>query len=191
MRTENNIRGQDWGGNYAVPATTPPAAQTISSMQPQTSVNLHEASAQWRSRPADERYTTLADLRAAVHARRCRSRSIDVDRQDLAVQENSNGQLIVNSTISACEPSHWAFGQLCAASRINGVSAPANYLRQLPTPLAVQCLNQGLQSGDRESHKFMTIAREEPDSPAILQAVTSTSYGRIWDADVVDRKSVV
>ena len=31
--------------------------------------NLHEASAQWRSRPADQRFETLDSLQAAVDSR--------------------------------------------------------------------------------------------------------------------------
>lgn len=151
-----------------------------------------EAHAQWRNRPADQRFETLSDLRDSVNARRLRSRSQDIDRNDLLVEGREDGSLIINSKITPCAPSHWAFGQLCQASKINGITAPANYLRQLPTPLAVDCLNQGLRSGDREAHKFMTIAPtddSQPGTPSVLQAVTSTTYGRIWDADVCDAVS--
>lgn len=143
-----------------------------------------EANTQWRIRPQDQRFDTMEALRTAVHERRKLSRSVDVDRNDILVEER-NGTLVVNSKITPCEPTHWAFGQLCQASKLNGVAAPASYLRQLPTKLAVDCLNQGLKSGDREANKFMTIA--DPDGGVnTLQAVTSTTYGRIWDTDVVD-----
>lgn len=149
---------------------------------------LTEANTQWRNRPADERFETMEQLRTAVHSRRMRSRAIDIDRSKILVEDSQQG-LIINSNIAPSAPSHWAFGQLCQAARLNGVAAPANYLRQLPTPLAVQCLNEGLRDGDREAHKFMTIAPAEnapENTPNTLQAVTSTTYGRIWDADVVD-----
>lgn len=159
-----------------------------------------EASHQWSTRPADERFQTLAELRDKVNARRMRCRSIDIDRNDVQAEATPEGGIIINNKISPCAPSHWAFGQLCQASRLNGVTAPANYMRQLPASLAVQCLNEGLKFGEREAHKFMTIAPElEPGGvhgsgeranvPATLQAVTSTTYGRIWDADVVDAVS--
>lgn len=149
-------------------------------------MEIMEANKQWRNRPLDERFETLSGLRDSVHNRRLRCRSEDVDRNDVVLEAIGDVGIVANSRITPCAPSHWAFGQLCQASRINGVSAPASYLRQLPTALAVSCLNQGLKSGDRESHKFMTIAAEQPGHPNILQAVTSTTYGRIWDADVVD-----
>jgi hypothetical protein len=150
----------------------------------QTSTNLMEANHQWNTRPADERFETLDALRESVHGRRLRSRSLDIDKCNIFA-EADNGGIVINKTITPCAPSHWAFGQLCQASKINGVSAPASYLRQLPARLAVDCLNQGLRGGDRDAHKFMTIASEDGGTNT-LQAVTSTTYGRIWDADCVD-----
>lgn len=139
-----------------------------------------EASVQWRNRPADQRFETLEALRASVHSRRLRSRSTDIDCERLAVETNSAGRLIVNSEIQPSEPTHWAFGQLATQ-----VKAPAAYLRSLPNDLVVDCLRHGFKNTDRESVKFMTIASEDGDVNT-LQAVTSATYGRIWDADVVD-----
>ena len=154
-------------------------------LQNQGSVNITDANNQWRNRPTDQRFETLLALRESVNSRRMRSRSVDIDRKAILVY-GQNGDLIINSKIAPCAPSHWAFGQLCQAAKLNGVTTPANYMRQLSIPLAVQCLNEGLRSGDREAHKFMTIASPNETTPNTLQAVTSTTYGRIWDADVVD-----
>lgn len=118
-------------------------------------------------------------MRESVAARRMRSRSTDLDTNKITVDAGT-GKLIINSAISPCEPSHWSFGQLSTQ-----VGAPAGYLRKLPMPLIVSCLNHGLQTAPREEVKFMTVAN--PDSEvATLQAVTSRTYGRIWDADVCD-----
>ena len=145
-------------------------------------VNLMEASEQWRSRPADQRFETLAALRESVNSRRMRSRSVDIDCTRLSI-EDTGATLLINSQITPCEPSHWAFGQLATQ-----VKAPAGYLRSLPRPLLTQCLSHGLKNGQRDAVKFMTVASED-EKPNILQAVTSTTYGRIWDADVVDAVS--
>lgn len=173
-----------WAGDYRERGHLSRAANDNASET--NEMNLMEANNQWMTRPADQRFQTLGELRESVHARRLRSRSLDVDRNDIVAEALDNGGIVLNSRITPCAPSHWAFGQLCQASRINGVSAPASYMRQLPNNLAVDCLNVGLRSGDREAHKFMTIASEEPGRPNTLQAVTSTTYGRIWDADCVD-----
>jgi hypothetical protein len=146
------------------------------------SQNLFQASHQWATRPEDQRFESLAQLRDSVSGRRLRSRSVDLDIGRIEVSETVNG-IAVNSAITACEPSHWAFGQLAAM-----VKAPANYLRQLPRPLLVQCLNDGIKKTGRETVKFMTVT--EPDADInTLQAVTSPTYGRIWDADCVDAVS--
>jgi hypothetical protein len=143
-------------------------------------MNLMEASHEWATRPQDQRFETLDAMRASVHNRRMKSRSVDVDCGKTHVK-SEDGRLTINGTLTPCEPSHWSFGQLSSL-----VKAPGGYLRTLPQPLIVDCLNHGLAKSGRESVKFMTVERETGNQ---LQAVTSTTYGRIWDADVVDSVS--
>lgn len=143
-------------------------------------MNLMEAHNQWANRPQDQRFESLEQLRQSVHSRRMQSRSIDVDCGRTRVQSD-NGLLTINGTLTPCEPTHWSFGQLAGM-----VKAPGSYLRTLPQPLIVECLNHGLEKSGRESVKFMTVAGDKGNT---LQAVTSTTYGRIWDADVVDATS--
>jgi hypothetical protein len=142
-----------------------------------------EASNQWATRPEDQRFETLTALRESVANRRLRSRSVDIDLSKVKA-ENTGGTILINSGLAAVEPSHWSFGQLSG-----WLKAPAEYIRRLPAPLAVQNLNHGLSAvaQERGALKFMTVARPD-DSQGFntLQAVTSTTYGRIWDADCVD-----
>jgi hypothetical protein len=140
--------------------------------------NLMTASEQWRNRPADERFQTLQSLSDSVQARRQNSRSTDIEIGELSIHDNRN-TLVLNHALTECEPSHWAFTQLA-----NTLGAPASYLRTLPRPLLVENLTHGLKSADKEAVKFMTIASPE-GGLSRLQAVTSTTYGRIWDADCV------
>lgn len=109
-----------------------------------------------------------------------KSRSVDVEIGTVTAKEEA-GTIVLNRGMKSVEPSHWSFGQLAG-----WIHAPANYLRSIPQPLAVQCINHGIQATARENGalKFMAITREGSDVNT-LQAVTSTSYGRIWDADVV------
>jgi hypothetical protein len=142
--------------------------------------NLFTASAQWANRPSDQRFQTLGELKSAVNDRRLRSRSTDIDLSKIEAR-SEQGTIVLNSGVAAVEPSHWSFGQLGG-----WISAPASYLRTLPHPLAVDCLNHGIKSsaGEVGSLKFMGVTREDSEINT-LQAVTSTTYGRIWDADVV------
>ena len=142
--------------------------------------NLSQASAQWASRPADQRFKTLSDLRYSLHERRMVSRSTDLDITQIRA-EARNGTIVLNSAIAACEPSHWAFGQFSTM-----IGAPSNYLRKLPTNLAVDCINDGIKRCGRDEAKFMTVVDRDGLRLNTLQAVTSPTYGRIWDADCVD-----
>lgn len=149
-------------------------------MQMTTTTTLRQAHDQWASRPADQRFASLESLAASVNGRRMRSRSADVNVDKMQVG-SYGGRLILNGTVKPCEPTHWSFGQLAQV-----ISAPAAYLRTLPQPLLVENIRHGLSQGGRENMKFMSIAQPEgKEGPNILQAITSTTYGRIWDADCV------
>ena len=143
--------------------------------------NLMQAHRQWATRPADQRFQSLTDLRESVHARRMASRSVDEDLGKLLVTVNGE-EIAINGALNGAVPTHWGFQQFAGV-----LKAPANYLRTLPAPLLASCLNHGLEAArasENPTSKFMTISQDE--GPAILQSVTSPSYGRIWDADVAD-----
>lgn len=149
-------------------------------------MELFHASYQWASRPKDERYETVAQLAEAVKGRRLRSLAFDsvLDRVSFEVEKGEwRDQIVVRESGSAMSlvPTHWSFGQLSA-----WVGAPASYLRELSPQLAVDCLRYSADHSDRHKDlKIMAIADDDGGSPT-LQAVTSTKYGRIWDADVVE-----
>jgi hypothetical protein len=73
-------------------------------------------------------------------------------------------------------PTHHAFGQLAAL-----VNAPAGYLRGISSPLAADCLNEGLKF-HREIEDVGLLLRKNGDG--ILAAATGPKYGRVWNADV-------
>lgn len=141
-------------------------------------MNLMEANRQWANRPADQRFETLQALLDNVQNRRNRSRAVDLEINKLSVKVESD-RLLVNGQILPTEPTHWSFGQLCGL-----IGAPAGYLRTLPTDKTADLVNYGLKNTAREAFKVMTVL--DPNGEAnCLQAVTTTTYGRIWDADVI------
>lgn len=145
-----------------------------------TEANIYDASSQWAQRPADERYQTLDQLHTAVRSRRARSRASDVDLPDVRATFDPARGLTFNGRISPVTPTHWSFGQFAGL-----LGAPAGYLRSLPGDLLCQNFNHGLEHANRETVKFMTIA-PEADGNGTLQAVTSPTYGRIWDCDCIE-----
>lgn len=142
-------------------------------------LNAFSANEQWRSRPADQRFTSLLDLQAATQytmdhssARVVASKSLEADVL--------NGKLVVKGPSGKpAVPTHWAFGQLAQRA-----GAPAGYLRDLPNELAVDCLNYGLHVS--RPVEDIGVLLYQNGGPAELHAVTGPNYGRIWNARVSD-----
>lgn len=144
-----------------------------------TTTTLKDAHREWARRPSDQRFQTLGELREAVHNRRMRSVAHDAPLQSLAAIDNGGTLLLRNGR--EMTPTHWGMGQLCGL-----VKAPASFVRNLPTDLVVGVLNNCISKAPKNDFKLMAIKDDSGEKPATLQAITSTSYGRIWDADVVD-----
>ena len=105
---------------------------------------LHQASAQWASRPADERYTSLHDMLDHFRFERAHSRAVVASTQRIQLEPESDnrGLILVGGNDKTTgdrvnfAPTHYAFGQLAQLAE-----APAGYLRTLPSPLAADCIN--------------------------------------------------
>lgn len=69
------------------------------------------------------------------------------------------------------------------ASLLNMRAPPASYLRSLPAELAAINLQWGLE---HNSMRDDGLVLAQSNGSHQLRAITSTSYGRIWDAQVVD-----
>src|SRR5262245_4320101 len=163
---------------------------------------VDEPQRQYYARPRDQRYEDLPTLRAAVEARRNLSRVADVTLDDLVVNAGKYAKpgtaapdadnTVVLTSGKVGEPmltTHYSFGQLCARAK-----APASYVRQLPPNLIAQCLGYSLGAQAKEEKgdtRLMVwpvpIGEDQVDEEAYeLRCATSTSYGRIWDIDVVN-----
>lgn len=148
--------------------------------------NLVEASKQWATRPAEERYTSIPAMLTALEEARAYSHASVVSSRRLGVvpTDDNRGLYLEGPGIDYAAPTNWAFGQLAALS-----GAPAAYLRTLPAPLAADCLNYGLRV-ERDAIDTGVLLTTRPGSsgtymPPELRAATGPRYGRIWNADVV------
>ena len=142
---------------------------------------LHDASRQWASRPADERFTNLHDLLAHTqNVRRVSTARVVSSRDITCIPGDDNRGLTIrsNRTGTIATPTHWSFGQLCQRA-----NAPAGYMRELPAPLAADCVNYGLQFGD-DAAEVGLLLRRDGAADISAQAVTGPRYGRIWNSDV-------
>lgn len=141
---------------------------------------LMAASHQWRSRPSDQRFTSLTQLHDHVVGIRDRSKAKAVSSRGLQatpVEGDNTALMVVGPNGGPVNVTHWSFGQLAQRA-----GAPAGYLRDLPAPIAADCLNYGLHHvRDVED---LGVLLYQNGGPAELRAVTGPNYGRIWNSTV-------
>lgn len=139
---------------------------------------LMQASAQWASRPADERFLSLIDMQDHFDQQRNQSREVVVSSRRLTAipDEDNKGLIIQGPNGNGYAPTNWAFGQLAQLAE-----APAGYLRTLPSPVAADCINYGLQF-KRNIEDVGVLLYKNGDS--VMKAATGPRYGRIWNNDI-------
>lgn len=145
--------------------------------------NLMQVNQQWRTRPDDERFLSLADLKESVTTRRRESWTTPGSPKDYVVSAQEGEivtQLYDRTTAQnrVLKPTHHSFTQLAQYAQ-----APAAYLRSIPTELAAINLQWGLEHNPIREN-ILALAQSNGDHK--LRALTSTTYGRIWDSQVVD-----
>lgn len=145
-------------------------------------MELMQASRQWATRPADERFVSLPELLAHVRTQRTQSKALQLNSRAISAapfgdteDDMTRGLAIVGPGGNPVLPTNWAFGQLAGVA-----GAPSAYLRKLPAPLAADCINHGLAA--REVEDVQVLLRQN-GSP-ILSAITGPGYGRVWNDQV-------
>ena len=146
--------------------------------------NVMTASREWATRPDDQRFLSLEDLKASVDSRKAESWTLVTPVKDMRMQLGVEGGLALNAYDQThgerrdLVPSNWAFSQLAQYA-----NAPAAYLRKLPDQLAAINLQWGLENNPiRED----SLILGQTNGHNNLRAMTSTTYGRIWDSQVVE-----
>jgi hypothetical protein len=145
--------------------------------------NINVASTQWANRPDDQRFLSIADLKASVDQRKSESWTLSTQVKDLRAKVSEKGLVLdafdrTRGERTDLEPSHWAFGQLASYA-----GAPAPYLRKLPFELAAINLQWGLEHAPIRDD---ALVLGQSNGHQAVRAMTSTSYGRIWDSEVVE-----
>jgi hypothetical protein len=147
----------------------------------QNGQTITTVSRQWLARPADEKFTSLDDLRSAVAARREAAFERRIDTKGLEFLapeptkiEDTHDMSVGLPSGEILGPSHWSFGQLA-----NLAKAPAGYLRTLPSQIAADALSYGMRY-NREVDEVKLYAAN-----GSLLAATGPEYGRIFDEEVV------
>lgn len=141
--------------------------------------NLMNAHLNWRNRPADERFQTLDAMHEVATAQLRRSHIRDGVLPKHLTLLNEDDSIVLRG-LQGAKPNHWSFGQLAKLA-----GAPAAYLRKLPTENVIADLNWGLQNVEEQNKNKLMIRDVDDDGHLVeLSAITSETYGRIWNADV-------
>lgn len=144
---------------------------------------LTQASRQWASRPADERFTSLQSLHAAAVDIRQNAATARMLTHDMRVIARDGDIVLQGASGNTAQLTNWSFSQLAGRAK-----APASYLTQLPAPLAVECLNHGFEHNpdiDVDSKSVLLLDRRATQLTA--RAITSERYTRIYNSDVTAR----
>lgn len=145
-------------------------------------MQIMKASQQWSTRPADERFWTVQELYDATKAHRESAATATVKLSDMRAEAKDGEVILVGSTGSQAELTHFAFGQLSARAE-----APASYLRSLPATLAVQNLNHGLKRRAADDPNAEAKLLLHKNGGYFARAITSDKYTRIWNYSIVER----
>lgn len=148
-------------------------------------MGLFQAHKEWRSRPADECFASLADLHAVVTEQRAHSVQSMVKLNELKFEyvPDLDEVCLVSQHGGTAVPSHWAFTQLC-----DNVKADAQWMRRIGSgyqrdlDLVARNLNWATQHAPRER---MAMLWANGQRPGIARCFTTPSYARLWDSDVV------
>jgi len=146
-------------------------------------MNSNIVSQEWARRPIDERFLSVAELKEAVKSRKAQSWTATPQCKEMRVIPADEGLAVqlydpTRGAMQELYPTNWAFGQLAGYAQ-----APANYLRTLPKELAAINMQWGLE---KNAVRDTGLALAQTNGNQYLRAITSTSYGRIWDLQVVE-----
>lgn len=157
----------------------------ITTSATKTPTTLTKASEQWRTRPADQRFETLADLMRATTLHRENAMIGESFVNALTVEAVDGAVMVVGANGNRAVPNNWAFGQLCQRA-----GAPAGYLRTLPTHMAAANLAHGLAHTDDARKACLLLERQPANGSGAalpeLRAITSDTYRRVWNCEVAD-----
>jgi len=145
-------------------------------------MNDATVSRQWYSRPDDQRFLNLEDLYDATKQRADNTKTFNMHNGQIQAfgtegeDKDDLGELVIMTLDGPKTFTNWSFSQLAGVAK-----APASFLRNLSSPLAAACLNERLPKADRPESMLQTNGNDT------LRCATSTTYGRIWDYDVVGK----
>ena len=141
---------------------------------------LMKASYEWSTRPEDQRFKSLEDLKAFCLRSYETAKTAEAQINQLRVEAQDGDLHLIGRAGVPATFTNWSFGQLCSK-----ISAPAGYIRDLPATLAAQNVNHGLAKLPDSSDPAQLYFHN--GDALKLHAITTPKYSRIYGKDVVER----
>lgn len=169
--------------------------------------NLYGPSVQWATRPDEERFWNLKELHDHLLAERASEREYDFSYADLSIVTNPDNQSLYLETRKGLplHLSNWSFNQLCdrlglAPSMVKSFSLPT--IQAIMRERMVGVTQAQLPAPESDSdNQWELLDDEATEAPStddgmmkllvkkngnlIVKSVTSTTYGRKWNSDIV------
>jgi hypothetical protein len=153
---------------------------------------LMQASRQWAIRPADQRFTSLTDLHAAVtHHREVAAEQKGVALRNLRVVTETGRR---GDRASRARHDHDGQDRAVHALQLRPVGAEARCPRVVPARVARRTRDAEPEPRAREGRSRRSDRRRDTLHAAVraerllvLRALTSDKYTRIWNSDVTAR----
>lgn len=135
-------------------------------------------SQQWATRPDDEKFLSLSELKAQVKAWREASYAEEAKPGQISLRPDPDTPTGLLANVNGIDGTltHFGFQQVSWLAR-----CPADYLRRIPAQLAAINLNYGLRSTEQKEIAAYMLGGENQK----IRGITSPRYGRIFDEDVV------
>lgn len=130
---------------------------------------------QWATRPDQERFWNVDELKTARKALRAESFARVTPWAHLEVVPQGDGLAVVGETKTPASITHWGFSALSSYA-----SAPADYLRTLSADTAAKAINESLRSNRPQGSANVLI---RANGTTELRAIASERYARVWDDD--------
>ncbi len=145
---------------------------------------IMDASMNWMRRPADEKFLSLDVMHYKAESLSAASTESVVNVNGIELlppahiktrDDFNKLSVAVNGFADPINLSHWSFGQIAGLAG----SAPASYLRTLPSTIVADALMYGLRMNRKNPEAKMYSTRDT------LLAATGPDYGRIPNFEVI------
>jgi len=185
--SQNGIMTKD---GYKVRHDDQPVTEAYKTAALQHGIGNSAVSSQWYSRPEDEKFLSIDDMLSFKRRDREQMHSQIVNTHNIKISgeiDEANfrrGNILVeytdeNKTEHQTKPTNWSFSQLS-----NLAGAPAGYLKDLPAPIAADCIQWGLRHN--RGKELIKVYGSQNIGGGELRAATGPDYGRIYDWEILE-----